>query len=183
MGGETKKAVLKSSNVPTQPKKTTSDVVPPIIDDVRGVMKGAVDTKIQQGIASAVKTGADFGRKLINSVPSVEAAMAKNALGVLSKGASVASKVIPVVGGGVPSAISAVMGDGTQGASQLRKKGYVDGTSPEQWAQLQKEQRMRTSPMKNMLTTKMVSTTVKNPAYSGQSTMGKALMASAKKRG
>lgn len=174
MGGETKKAVLKSSNVPTQPKKTTSDVVPPIIDDVRGVMKGAVDTKVQQGIASAVKTGADFGRKLISSVPSVEAAMAKNALGVLSKGASVASKVIPVVGGGIPSAISAVMGDGTQGAAYQRKYAKTDGVPPEIFMK---------APKRNMITTKMVSTTVKNPAYSGQSTMGKALMASAKKRG
>ncbi len=177
MGGETKKAVLKSSNVPTQPKKTTSDVVPPIIDDVRGVMKGAVDTKVQQGIASAVKTGADFGRKLISSVPSVEAAMAKNALGVLSKGASVASKVIPVVGGGIPSAISAVMGDGTRGSEE--QAAMYKGPAMQKALQ----DRARQGRMKNMITTKMASTTVKNPAYSGQSTMGKALMASAKKRG
>lgn len=122
------------------------------LSDAKHVVEHAAVEKGIHGVAHAISKAGPAAAKLVGST---------------------VSKVLPIVGGGIPGAISAVMGDGTQGAAYQRKYAKTDGVPPEIFMK---------APKRNMITSKMVSTTVKNPAYSGQSTMGKALMASAKKK-
>jgi hypothetical protein len=126
------------------------------LSDVKHVTEHAAVEKGIHGVAHAISKAGPAAAKLVGST---------------------VGKVLPIVGGGIPAAISAVMGDGTRGSNEQAAM-YKD---PAMQKALQ--DRARQGRMKNMITTKMASTTVKNPAYSGQSTMGKALMASAKKRG
>ena len=130
------------------------------MSDAGHVIDHTVKEKAVHGVAHALTKAAPLAAKAIGGV---------------------ASKVLPAVAGGVPGAlVAAFSGNTGRGFHQQNKPGYIDGMPPEDFAKLQKAQRARTAPAKNLMTKKMV--TVKSPAYSGQSTMGKAVMASAKKK-
>jgi hypothetical protein len=130
------------------------------ISDAKHVVEHAAAEKGIHGVAHAISKAGPVAAKLVSST---------------------VGKVLPIVGGGVPGAITAAFsGNAGRGFHAQNKPGYIDGIPPEEFAKMQQAQRARTAPAKNLITNKMV--TVKSPAYSGQSTMGKALMASAKKK-
>lgn len=179
MGGETKKPIAKTSTVASNAKpKTRSDNsdFKATVDDVYGVAKSAVDSKIDQAKAELVKRGAPILRDAIKFAAPVETAMVKNAgtvLNAVGKTAGFVSKAIPIVGGGIPSAIQAV--SGAQPSFGEMQKTKPDMITPEVAA------RYRDRRPKLMMTKNTV--TVKTPSYSGQSAFGKALMNSAKRKG
>jgi hypothetical protein len=124
--------------------------------DAKHVVEHAAAEKGIHGVAHAISKAGPVAAKLVGST---------------------VGKVLPIVGGGVPGAITAAFsGNAGRGFNEMSKS-RPDMLTPEQL--IQSSQRNRTTPKLSM-TKKMVA--VKSPAYSGQSTMGKALMASAKKK-
>lgn len=130
------------------------------VSDAKHVVEHTIGEKAVHGAVHALTKAAPLAAKAI--------------------GGTVA-RVLPAVAGGVPGAIAAAFsGNAGRGFHAQNKPGYIDGIPPEEFAKMQQAQRARTASPKNLMTKKTV--TVKNPAYPGQSTMGKALMASAKKK-
>ena len=124
--------------------------------DAKHVVEHAAAEKGIHGVAHAISKAGPVAAKVMGST---------------------VGKVLPIVGGGVPGAITAAFGGNAGRGFNEMSKSRADMLSPEQL--IQSSQRNRTTPKLSM-TKKMVA--VKSPAYSGQSTMGKALMASAKKK-
>jgi hypothetical protein len=126
------------------------------IADTGHVVEHAVAEKGIHGVAHAISKAGPVAAKLVGST---------------------VGKVLPIVGGGVSGAITAAFSGNTGRGFNEMQKNRPDMLTPE--ALIRSSQMNRTIPKLSM-TKKMV--TVKSPAYSGQSTMGKALMASAKKK-
>jgi hypothetical protein len=126
------------------------------LSDAKHVVEHTVGEKAVHGVAHSLSKAAPLAAKAIGGV---------------------ASKVLPAVAGGVPGAVvSAFSGNSGRGFNEMQKT-RADMVTPENAS---KRASMYRSTPKLMMSKKMV--TVKSPAYSGQSTMGKAMMASAKKK-
>ena len=131
---------------------------------------------MHQGVHHASKIASNVGKTVAQMAPKAIPAMVKAAPTIARVGLPALAKVATPLLGGVPGALMALADGRGFGADFLesddaRKSG--GGTM----AGLNERAAMR--PKYNM--TKPVAT-VKRPAYSGQSTMGKAVMASAKKK-
>lgn len=124
------------------------------MSDAKHVVEHTVGEKAVHGVAHSLSKAAPLAAKAIGGV---------------------ASKVLPVVAGGIPGGVvAAFSGNAGRGFNEMSKN-RNDTMSLD----AQKKRAAMGRPKYNM-TNKMV--TVKSPAYSGQSTMGKAVMASAKKK-
>jgi len=124
------------------------------MSDAKHVVEHTIGEKIAHGAAHALTKAAPFAAKAI--------------------GGTVA-KVLPAVAGGIPGGVvAAFSGNAGRGFNEMSQN-RNDTMSLDD----QKKRAAMGRPKYNM-TQKMV--TVKSPAYSGQSTMGKAVMASAKKK-
>jgi hypothetical protein len=127
-----------------------------VMSDAKHVVEHTVAEKAVHGAAHALTKAAPLAAKAI--------------------GGTVA-KLLPAVAGGIPGAVTAAFsGDAGRGFHE-KSKNKNDMTSSD--VQM-KRSAMYRKPMANLMTKKMI--TVKTPTYPGQSTMGKALMASAKKK-
>ncbi len=125
------------------------------MSDAKHVVEHTVGEKAVHGAAHALTKAAPLAAKAI--------------------GGTVA-KVLPAVAGGVPGGVVAAFSGNTGRGFHEMSKNKNDMMSSD--VQM-KRAAMGRKPMLNM-TKKMV--TVKTPTYPGQSVMGKALMASAKKK-
>lgn len=124
------------------------------MSDAKHVVEHTVGEKAVHGVAHSLSKAAPFAAKAIGGV---------------------ASKVLPAVAGGVPGGVvAAFSGNAGRGFNEMSQN-RNDTMSLD----AQKKRAAMGRP-KYKMTNKMV--TVKSPAYSGQSTMGKAVMASAKKK-
>lgn len=124
------------------------------MSDAKHVVEHTVGEKAVHGVAHSLSKAAPLAAKAI--------------------GGTVA-KVLPAVAGGIPGGVvAAFSGNAGRGFNEMSKN-RNDTMSLD----AQKKRAAMGRPKYNM-TNKMV--TVKSPAYSGQSTMGKAVMASAKKK-
>ena len=124
------------------------------MSDAGHVIDHTVKEKAVHGVAHALTKAAPLAAKAI--------------------GGTVA-RVLPAVAGGIPGGVvAAFSGNAGRGFNEMSKN-RNDTMSLD----AQKKRAAMGRPKYNM-TNKMV--TVKSPAYSGQSTMGKAVMASAKKK-
>lgn len=126
------------------------------VADAKHVVEHAAVEKGVHGVAHAISKAGPVAAKLVGST---------------------VGKVLPIVGGGVPGGVvAAFSGNAGRGFNEMQQN-RNDMLSTD--AASKRAMMYRNTPKLSM-TKKMV--TVKNPAYSGQSTMGKALMASAKKK-
>lgn len=150
------------------------------LSDVAHVVDHTVREKaMHQGLHHAGKIASNVGKTVAQVAPKAVPAMVKAAPTIARVGIPALVKVGTPLLGGVPGAIASLADGRGYGADFLETddaKKSGGGTM----AGLHERAAMYRSSPKAMMTKKMV--TVKSPAYSGQSSMGKALMASAKKK-
>jgi hypothetical protein len=127
-----------------------------VLSDAKHVVEHTVGEKVAHGAAHALSKAAPVAAKAVGG-----------AIG----------KVLPTVAGGVPGGIVAAFSGNTGRGFNEMQRNQNDMLSTD--TATKRALMYRNTPKLNM-TKKMVA--VKSPAYSGQSTMGKALMASAKKK-
>jgi hypothetical protein len=124
------------------------------MSDAKHVVEHTVGEKAVHGVAHSLSKAAPLAAKAIGGV---------------------ASKVLPAVAGGIPGGVvAAFSGNAGRGFNEMS-----NNRNDMMSLDAVKKRAAMGRPKYNM-TKKMV--TVKSPAYSGQSTMGKAVMASAKKK-
>lgn len=160
----------KKGQYKTPTQKTLSEAAHVVDHTVR-------EKAMHQGLHHAPKIASNVGKTVAQMAPKAIPAMVKAAPTIARVGLPALAKVATPLLGGVPGALMALADGRGFGADFLesddaRKSG--GGTM----AGLNERAAMG-RPKYNM--TKTVAT-VKRPAYSGQSTMGKAVMASAKKK-
>ncbi len=124
--------------------------------DAKHVVEHTVGEKVAHGAAHALSKAAPVAAKAVGGA---------------------VGKILPAVAGGVPGGIVAAFSGNTGRGFNEMQQNRNDMLSTD--TATKRALMYRNTPKLNM-TKKMVA--VKSPAYSGQSTMGKALMASAKKK-
>lgn len=132
---------------------------------------------LHQGVHHAGKIASNVGKTIAQVAPKAVPAMVKAAPSIAQVAVPTLAKVVTPLLGGVPGAVvSAFSGNTGRGFNEMQKT-RADMLTPEK--STKRAMAYRNTP-KLMMNKKMVA--VKSPAYSGQSTMGKAMMASAKKK-
>ena len=151
------------------------------LNDVGHVIDHTVQEKAAHaGLHNSSKIASNVGQTVAKVAPKAIPTMVKAAPTIARVGLPALAKVATPLLGGVPGALIALSDGRGYGANYL-ESGDAKKTGGGNMAELNaRAMQGRTKPMTHKITKTMV--TVKNPAYSGQSTMGKALMASAKKK-
>ena len=157
----------------TPAKKAVSDVAHVADHTVR-------EKAMHVGVHNASKIASNVGKTVAKVAPNVIPSMVKAAPAIARVGIPLATKIAGPLLGGTAGTIGAML-DGRGYGADFMEVGDARKTGGGTMAGINaRASQFRSKPMANQMTNKMV--TVKTPAYPGQSTMGKALMASAKKK-
>jgi hypothetical protein len=148
------------------------------VSDVAHVADHTVREKAMHvGVHNASKIASNVGKTVAKVAPNVIPSMVKAAPAIARVGIPLATKIAGPLLGGTAGTISAML-DGRGYGADFMEVGDARKTGGGTMAGLNKRAAMGRP--KYNITKKMA--TVKSPAYPGQSTMGKAVMASAKKK-
>lgn len=162
----------KKGKYQTPREKTLSDLAHVVDHTVR-------EKAMHQGVHHAGQIASNVGKTVAQVAPKAVPTMVKAAPTIARVAIPALAKVATPLLGGVPGTIAA-LADGRGFGADFLETGDAQKSGGGTMAGLHERAAMYRSTPKAMMTKKMV--TVKSPAYSGQSSMGKALMASAKKK-